>query len=187
MARIGPETPPSTKKHTRVYERGGAIEKTEAPSRRHGGLVERVLVWLLGEATYKRTGQLERNIIATLFFILAFCLVFSVAHTCLNPNACEAERSRRIANQEQAMRLRLEIDRLKASFAAQPAWSAKELEEPQDPAAEQVPADSTAVQVPAEEERHSAMAEGTPAEEEAGDDAGDSAALSQKRGFLSQE
>jgi len=139
------------------------------------------------KATYKRTGQLERNIIATLFFILAFCLVFSVAHTCLNPNACEAERSRRIANQEQAMRLRLEIDRLKASFAAQPAWSAKELEEPQDPAAEQVPADSTAVQVPAEEERHSAMAEGTPAEEEAGDDAGDSAALSQKRGFLSQE
>merc|ERR1712008_666580 len=69
----------------------------------------------LGEETYRHTGQFEQGMIAAIFCALAACLVFTSSWSCLYPDgtACVADCARRVAFEEEAVRLRQAIDEIK--------------------------------------------------------------------------
>mmetsp|Transcript_97114 Transcript_97114/g.258054 ORF Transcript_97114/g.258054 Transcript_97114/m.258054 type:complete len:226 (+) Transcript_97114:144-821(+) len=121
---------------TRSTSRGALISEAEARadepvlpsakeySRRRNRAAsprDRLLLWLLGEDTYRHTGSLEQSIIVAIFCTLAASLLFTVAHSCLHPGgACAAERSRRLAYEEEAARLQQEIQELRAGASPFP-------------------------------------------------------------------
>uniref|UniRef100_A0A7S0AU60 Uncharacterized protein n=1 Tax=Pyrodinium bahamense TaxID=73915 RepID=A0A7S0AU60_9DINO len=114
---------------SRAAARGGAPTAQDASPRRRGRAAasprDRLLLWLLGEETYRHAGSLEQSVIVALFCTLAASLLFTVAHSCLHPGgACAAERSRRLLYEEEAARLHEAIEVLRAGAVAAPPASA---------------------------------------------------------------
>lgn len=94
------------------------LRKPHSPSGRKGrartlSARERLLIWLLGEGIYEHMGQLERSVVFVLFCALATGLSFTAANICFHPRGtCAVEQAQRHAFEEEAARLRLEIQGL---------------------------------------------------------------------------
>ncbi|CAK0857465.1 unnamed protein product, partial [Prorocentrum cordatum] len=71
--------------------------------------------WRAAGAThgpFAHMGPLEHSLVVAMFCTLSVCLAFAALYGCLNPDACGAERARRVGFEQEAAELRDEIARL---------------------------------------------------------------------------
>ncbi|CAK0857464.1 unnamed protein product, partial [Prorocentrum cordatum] len=61
---------------------------------------------------FAHMGPLEHSLVVAMFCTLSVCLAFAALYGCLNPDACGAERARRVGFEQEAAELRDEIARL---------------------------------------------------------------------------
>merc|ERR1712232_268393 len=85
-----------------------------APSRRSTPR-DRLLIWLLGEGTFRHSGKLEQTLIVWIFFILGLNVIFATGNMCLSSGACAEERTRRAAAVEEAAKIRIALTQVKST------------------------------------------------------------------------